>query len=163
MEAATAELRETSVLLPGIAQLLEKLHEEPGVTQTLLTGNLEPNARVKLRLFGLDRWLDLEIGAYGSDHVDRDALVPIALEKARRVRGLDFSRDHVWVIGDTERDLVCARAANVRCLLVGTGRAGLDAVASLPADAIMPDLSEAEDVFSILGLAEELPMEATGE
>jgi hypothetical protein len=43
----------------------------------------------------------------------------------------------VWVIGDTARDLSCARAAGVRCLIVGTGRDGFDAVRDLKADAVL--------------------------
>jgi hypothetical protein len=39
----------------------------------------------------------------------------------------------VWVIGDTARD----RAAGVRCLIVGTGRDGFDAVRDLEADAVL--------------------------
>jgi phosphoglycolate phosphatase len=37
------------------------------VIQSLLTGNIQPNAVVKTSAFGLDRWLDYEVGAYGSD------------------------------------------------------------------------------------------------
>ena len=33
--------------------------------QSLLTGNIVSNARVKLGTFGLDRFVDFEIGAYG--------------------------------------------------------------------------------------------------
>ncbi len=54
----------------------------------VLTGNIAPNAVVKLAAFGLEKWLDLESGAYGSDHEDRRALVPIALERLASLRGL---------------------------------------------------------------------------
>ena len=42
---------------------------------------------MKLGALGLDAWLDLEIGAYGSDSADRRDLVPIAMERAERQRG----------------------------------------------------------------------------
>ncbi len=58
------------------------------MTQSLLTGNIEVNAAVKLAAFGLDRLVDLEIGGYGSDrHEARADLVAVAREKAARLRG----------------------------------------------------------------------------
>ena len=51
-----------------------------GVVNSLLTGNIQANAAVKVGAFGLDRWLDFEAGAYGSDpHHDRSDLVSVAL------------------------------------------------------------------------------------
>jgi phosphoglycolate phosphatase-like HAD superfamily hydrolase len=137
-----------------VAELLERLADAPGVVQSLLTGNLAANAAVKVGAFGLQRWLDLEIGAYGSDHADRTELVPIALERARRLRGEHYEPDEVWVIGDTANDLACARAGGVRCLLVGTGTHGHEAVAGLDADAVLEDLSDLDAVLSALGLGE---------
>jgi phosphoglycolate phosphatase-like HAD superfamily hydrolase len=54
------------------------------------------------------------------------------------------------VIGDTGRDLSCARAAGVRCLIVGTGRDGFDRVRHLEADAVVEDLAGTEAVLGIL-------------
>ncbi len=134
----------------GVRDLLEALSVTEGVSQSLLTGNTRPNALVKVRTFGLDAYFDLDTGAYGSDHPDRDRLVPIALERARELRGLDFQLDEVWVIGDTPRDLRCARAAGVRCLIVGTNRHLFDAVRDLAADAFVSDLSNTAQVRRIL-------------
>lgn len=141
--AAEHELREAGHVLPGVVELLGRLGETPGVRQTLLTGNLVANAAVKLAAFGLTDFFDAEIGAYGSDHADRLALVPIALERAATFRGTAYAADDVWVIGDTANDLACARAGGVRCLLVGDGT-GLDA------DAAMPDLADVDGAYRIL-------------
>ncbi len=59
------------------------------VLQSLLTGNIERNAEIKLGAFGLERHVDLEIGGYGSDHGTRSELVGIARRKARERRGVD--------------------------------------------------------------------------
>src|SRR5215212_12068117 len=68
---------------PGVREVLTALHETDGVVQSLLTGNVEPNAAVKVGAFGLDRWLDLEAGAYGSDpHGRRSDLVAVARKRA---------------------------------------------------------------------------------
>jgi phosphoglycolate phosphatase len=136
--------------LPGVPEVLARMAETPGVRQSVLTGNIAPNAVVKLAAFGLDRWLDLEVGAYGSDHADRNRLVPIALERVRRLRGDVIGADQVWVVGDTANDLACARAGGARCLLVGTGRVDMAELAALGPDAMLPDLAGIDAVAALL-------------
>jgi phosphoglycolate phosphatase len=148
--AADGELASGGTACPGVAEVLERLDADPGVLSTLVTGNVRPNALVKVTAFGLDRWLDLTVGAYGSDQHDRNLLVPIALSRVRAQRGQDLSADDVWVIGDTPRDLDCARAAGVRCLLVGTGRYPTIELDDMGADAVLEDLSDTASVVELL-------------
>ena len=68
-------------VLDGAAAALERL-ASAGVVQSVLTGNLEPIARIKLDMMGLTRFLDLDAGAYGSDHHRRVELAPIAAARA---------------------------------------------------------------------------------
>jgi phosphoglycolate phosphatase len=150
LEAAVDIMRTTGRELPGARRVLERLAAEPGVGQTVLSGNLAANARLKLAAFGLDGLVDWEIGAYGSDDEDRTKLVPIALRRAAEVRGLRFGPRAAWVVGDTPRDLECARAGGTRCLLVGTGRYEVDRLSGLGADAVLADLSDADAVAEIL-------------
>ena len=146
----TARIRAEGRVHPGVRELLAALEDTPGVRQALLTGNIAPNARVKVSAFGLERYFDFEVGAYGTDHAERDGLVPIALQRARERRGEDYGPDEVWVIGDTAHDLRCARAGGVRALIVGTGHDGFDAVRSLDADALVADLGDTDSTLKIL-------------
>jgi phosphoglycolate phosphatase len=148
--AARGEVAAGASVCPGVETLLPVLALDPRVLSTLVTGNIAPNALIKVGTFGLDRWLDLSIGAYGSDAADRNLLVPIALGRARAERGVRLEPRDAWVIGDTPRDLECARTAGVRCLLVATGRYDLAALHPLGADALLPDLSDTEAVVSLL-------------
>ncbi len=150
LAAAADALAQGGGSLPGIPELLARLAATEGVHQTLLTGNLAANAAVKVAAFGLERWLDLDIGAYGSDHADRRELVPIALERVRRLRGVEIGPDETWVIGDTERDLACAQAAGAHCLLVATGGSTVADLAPLGADALRADLSDVDAVLQLL-------------
>lgn len=134
----------------GATEVLAALAADPQVAQSVLTGNIAPNAVVKLAAFGLDRWLDVEAGAFGSDHADRLELVPIALRRQRELRGRSFEPDTVWVVGDTPNDLACARAGGVRCLLVATGRFALDELAALEPEAVLPDLADTAAVVGLL-------------
>jgi phosphoglycolate phosphatase len=141
---AAVALREGGRVLPGVVDVLSRLAGVDGLVQSVLTGNTAANAAVKLAAFGLDRWIDASVGAFGSDHPERNELVPVALARAR------FSPDDAWVVGDTPHDLACARAGGVRCLLVGTGRMGFDELAALDADCVLPDLSDVDAVVELL-------------
>ena len=135
---------------PGVRTLLAELDAVTGVRQTLVTGNIYPNALCKVRAFGLDGFFDVDVGAYGNDHRERDRLVPICLDRVRQRRGEIYAPNGVWVIGDTANDLSCARAAGVRCLLVGTGGRGFAAVEALGADVAVHDLRATSSLIEIL-------------
>jgi len=150
LAAHAHEISAHGYVLPGVGELLARLDAEHDVVQTVLTGNIAPNASVKVGAFGLDRWLNLELGAYGSDHADRNELVPIALAKIRAGRGLDFTAEQVWVVGDAPNDLACARAAGVRCLLVATGRPSYEELGALGPDALRPDLHDIDEIVELL-------------
>ena len=109
MAARADQLRERGRAYPGAGEVLERLGREQGVLQSLLTGNIEPNAAVKLGAFGLDRHLDFEVGAYGSDHHVRGELVAIARRKAERKHGLTIRPGQVVLVGDTPLDIAAAR------------------------------------------------------
>ena len=143
-------IAEHGTVKPGVFELLRRLDADPRFLQSVVTGNIAANARVKLGALGLDAWLDLEIGAYGSDSAERRDLVPIAMERAERQRGRRFASGQVWIIGDTANDLACARAAGARCLLVATGRATVEELSALDADAVLPDLGDTGLVHGLL-------------
>ena len=109
---------------------------------SLLTGNLEPNAAVKVGAFGLERWLDLEAGAYGSDpHERRSDLVAVARERAAARYGEPTG---AVLVGDTPLDVLAAREAGARAVAVATGFAELDALRASEPDALLQDLSDTE-------------------
>lgn len=151
LERARGLIRSAGRAMPGAEAVLRRLYETPGVVQTVLSGNLRANARLKLSAFGLDRWLDLELGAYGSDAEDRNELVPVALDNVERRSGTRLSGDEVWVVGDTARDLEAARAGGVRCLLVATGRPTFAELKAAGPDALFRDLTDADAVGTLLG------------
>ena len=146
--AGRDRIRARGRILPGVPALLDGL-QGPGTVQTVLTGNTAANAAVKLDAFDLPRWLDLEVGAYGSDDPDRNALVDVALARVERRYG-PVDRRRVWVVGDTPLDAACARAGGVRCLLVSTGFAPRAALDAAGADHVVDDLTDTEAIISLL-------------
>lgn len=149
-DAADAGVLGDGSACPGVTEVLDGLAAADGVVQTLLTGNLYANAVVKVSAYGLDKWLDLDLGAYGSDSDDRNRLVPVALERLEQARGVRLAPSEAWVVGDTPRDLACARAAGARCLLVATGRYRYSELAGLGADQTVEDMTDASAVVDLL-------------
>jgi phosphoglycolate phosphatase len=118
---------------PGVPELLPALAARPDAFRlSLVTGNLEAVARLKLARAGLDRWFEPGQGGFGSDHASRAELPPIA---RRRAGG--WPRERTVVIGDTPRDIACARADGVRVVAVATGPFAVEALAD--ADAVVDD------------------------
>jgi phosphoglycolate phosphatase-like HAD superfamily hydrolase len=146
--AGRDRIRARGEILPGVSALLDAL-ARPGTVQTVLTGNTAANAAVKLDAFGLQRWLDLEVGAFGSDNPDRNALVDVALGRIERRYG-PVERRSVWVIGDTPLDAACARAGHVRCLLVASGFAPRVDLDTAGADHVVDDLADTDGILSLL-------------
>jgi phosphoglycolate phosphatase-like HAD superfamily hydrolase len=122
-------------VVPGIPALLAWLAEREPVKLGLLTGNYEPVARLKLARAGIGKWFNSSHGAFGSDSEDRAALPAIARRRAGHI-----PREQTVVIGDTPRDIACARADGVRCLAVTTGQYGPDQLTG--ADAVAQNVGE---------------------
>jgi len=103
-----------------------------------------------LDAYGLAGWLDLEIGAYGSDDEDRNTLVPVAVRRFEQKFQREIGSDDVWVVGDTPRDLACALAGGARCLLVATGDYPIAELQAMDADCVLPDLADVSAVLDAL-------------
>jgi phosphoglycolate phosphatase-like HAD superfamily hydrolase len=127
----------SATVAPGMGELLERLAADESVKLSLLTGNYEPVARLKLERAGLGHRFPAGQGAFGSDHTDRAALPAIARRRAVADRGI-HPRAETIVIGDTPNDIACARADGLACLAVATGpfaAADLQAADGVAADA----------------------------
>ena len=107
-------------VVPGIPALLEWLDGHDDVRLSLVTGNFEPVARLKLARAGIGGHFPRGQGGFGSDSEDRAVLPAIARRRAGAA-GVPHPRATTIVIGDTPRDIACARADRVRCLAVTTG------------------------------------------
>lgn len=106
-------------VIAGAVVLVEALAGHGGIAMGLLTGNTARGAAIKVRRHALDPYFPF--GAYGCDHADRNFLGPVALERATRHHGRAFDVAATWVIGDTPRDIACARAMGARVIAVATG------------------------------------------
>ena len=124
-------------VLPGVTDCLERCRAE-GVATGLLTGNTHGGALIKMAHFGLDHFFPF--GAYGDDFADRNLLGPVALSRAAVFYKRSFSASRTLVIGDTPKDIKCARAMGALCLAVATGQFSVDALRSHGADFVRESL-----------------------
>ncbi len=76
-----------------------------------LTGNIKPNAITKLSVFGLDGYIDFEVGGYGSDDHAHDKLVGFARDRAAAKYGVRLDRANTVFVGDTLRDVRAGRSS----------------------------------------------------
>lgn len=127
-------------LFPGVRELLERLNKLDDVVVGLLTGNVLRGAELKLRRWDLERYF--RFGAYGDDHEDRPVLAQIALEKGRTLTGRPLTGRDTTVIGDTPKDVACARAIGARAVVVATGSVGREELRASGPDALLDSFED---------------------
>ncbi|WSQ06390.1 haloacid dehalogenase-like hydrolase [Streptomyces sp. NBC_01231] len=132
-----ADLRERGHALPGAAAALDAL-DTAGVRQTVVSGNVRPVAETKLAVFGLDKHVLWEAGAYGEDRDVRADLVRLALRRAGSTAAAAV------LIGDTPADIEGAHANGVQVIAVASGRSDESALRDAGADTVLPDLRDTE-------------------
>ncbi len=133
----------SATVAPGMSELLEQLAAREDARLSLVTGNYEPIARMKLAAAGIGSRFERGQGGFGSDHESRAELPAIA---RRRAGGAEpWPRERSLLIGDTPRDIACARADGVRVLAIATGPYRADELRD--ADAVARD---AHDLGALL-------------
>jgi phosphoglycolate phosphatase-like HAD superfamily hydrolase len=130
----------SACVAPGMPQLLERLAARDDTLLALVTGNYEPIARLKLRRAGIGHFFATGQGGFGSDHEDRSMLPAIARRRAGEPDGEPWPKARTAVIGDTPRDIACARADGVRVAAIATGP--FDPAQLQAADAVARDADE---------------------
>jgi len=128
-------------VIGGVMSLLDELASRSHATLGLLTGNTAGGAASKVRHFGLASYFPF--GAYGCDHPDRNRLGPIAMRRAAAYAGRTFCATETWIIGDTPKDIACARAIGARCLAVATGHFTAAELEAHGADQVVASLDQA--------------------
>jgi len=133
----------------GAPALVAALRADPAVLLGLVTGNMAGLVPIKLRAAGFDP-AHFPIGAYGHEAVDRSALPPLALSRARDFWRQEFPPERIVIVGDTANDVICARSVGGRALAVLTGPASREALALERPHAILEDLADRRAVEAIL-------------
>jgi len=137
-------------VLPGILNLLESIEAHPSLYNGILTSNFKLGAHTKLESVGL---LDyFKIGGYGDSPGEKWDAALIGLGEAEQHYGLIFKPEQVFIIGDSQYDIACARRLGMKSIAVATGWTDYDTLAAANPDYLFHDLS---DYKRILDLFEE--------
>jgi phosphoglycolate phosphatase len=147
MQEGRDELAREQPAYPGAKETIRSLHEA-GFVQTVLTGNLRSAAEMKLVTTGLDEYLDLSIGGFGSDARDRFDLPDVIRRRYANVLGHALDPNKTVIIGDAANDIACARHAGFRVIAV-THRVPRDELAKHDPDAILDRLSAPDVVATV--------------
>jgi phosphoglycolate phosphatase len=107
-------------VMAGIRDLLVALEAHSEAVLALLTGNIEPGARLKLGGAGLNDYFPF--GAFGSDSADRTQLPPIAIDRASLHCGREFRGSDVVIIGDSIYDVRCGVPYQATTIAVASGK-----------------------------------------
>ena len=143
-----AEMKQSGMLLPGAVGSLRAVHEAHGLIPTVVTGNLKPNALIKLHTFELDGFLDTEIGGYASDDHHRPALVGIAQKRAQAKHGAEFTAVNTVIIGDSLEDVRTGLLGGASVIGVASGKTTSEELRDAGAHAVLPDLQKPEAVLA---------------
>jgi phosphoglycolate phosphatase len=135
-------------VMPGVVALLGVLKARPDVILALLTGNYAEAARIKLQYF--DLWRNFAFGAFAGDAADRDALVPVAVNRARTCGFVLVRPRDVLVVGDTPLDVACAHSADAVAVAVATGGYDVAALGAAGADVVFEDLADTRRFLELL-------------
>jgi len=126
-------------VMPGIAEILPRL-AEAGIVQGVVTGNVEPAARIKLARGDLDKYFTF--GGYGSDDRDRVKVTERAIERGGEALGAPLDRAATISVGDTPRDITAGHGAGIRVVGVATGAYSIAEQEEAGADWAIADVTQ---------------------
>jgi phosphoglycolate phosphatase len=110
--------------LGGVHRVVEALHQRDDVVLALLTGNIEPGARLKLAGPKLNDYFPF--GAFGSDSAVREELPPFAVQRAESHMGTRFAGRDIVIIGDSIYDVRCGVPHDATTIAVASGKTSAD-------------------------------------
>jgi phosphoglycolate phosphatase len=150
LQARHDDLASQGQVLPGAAEALAAVAKLDDVVQTVLTGNGKPNAMLKLRAFGLDGFIDFDIGGYGSEAYPKGTLLRVARQRASEKYGVTFGERATVYVADSARDVDAARIGGASSLAVASGRASAAELRDAGADAVLPDLTDTAGLVTVI-------------
>ncbi len=151
---AEVQKSEASFALSGIMELLETLNRQEGFYNVLGTGNIERGARIKLEKDGLNRYFST--GGFGNTPTERWQVIQKAVENSCSLFNRDFANDRIFIIGDTPRDMECAKRLGTKAIGTATGPYTVSELMDSGADYAFGDLTDTEAflrIFSKKGTA----------
>jgi phosphoglycolate phosphatase len=135
-------------LMPGALDAVTEVWRLPGLVQTVVTGSIRPNAIEVLRAFGLARYLDTEIGGFGSEVYSKGGMLLNARGRAAEKYRADFTEHTTVYIADSTRDVEAAGMGGARSIGVASGRSSAGELRDAGAEVVLDDLADTAAVVA---------------
>lgn len=142
------EIKEHHVLRHNHIDEVIEFFDRPGFISGLLTGNFPDAAIIKLKAANIH--YEFTLGAFGEHHKDRNMLPHLAITSIKEMLKIEPDPQRFVIIGDTPRDVICAKAADMKCVSVTTGKFSAEELKEHDPDLIINDLSNPEQWFKEL-------------
>jgi phosphoglycolate phosphatase-like HAD superfamily hydrolase len=137
-------------LLPGARESMEAVAALSGVVCSVLTGTSKPNAVVKLRAFGLDRFVDITVGGFGSEVYPKGTLLRVARQRAEEKYDFRLADSDTFYIADSPRDVEAARIGGATSVAIASGRATMGELREAGAAHVLSDLTDPGRLTTII-------------
>ncbi|MFT7638272.1 MAG: phosphoglycolate phosphatase [Candidatus Omnitrophota bacterium] len=137
-------------LMPGVVQLLDKLSAMPELLLGVATGNVQDTSWMKLKHAKLDHYFSF--GGFGCDSSVRAEIIAAAMQRAGDKGAKAVSPNQYYIIGDTPKDIACAKANDAKCIAVATGSYALDELNTHQPEHVLIDLTDHTNFLDIIGV-----------
>ncbi|MGC9070505.1 MAG: HAD family hydrolase [Elusimicrobiales bacterium] len=109
------------IKIKGVDSFLTVLSKKENIFIGLATGNLREGAYIKLGPSNLSCYF--LFGGFGGQDVKREKMLLKAVKSASKITNCDIKPHQVYVIGDTEKDIIAAKNCGFHsaCVLDGFG------------------------------------------
>ncbi|XAL99718.1 HAD family hydrolase [Phycisphaeraceae bacterium D3-23] len=149
LAAELAQIDRSSTLLPGVIDLLDRLEREVSAVLGVVTGNYAAAAPIKLEHAGIATQR-FTVTGFGDQAPTRPLLVRHAMDQYAMLHGQPARPERTIVIGDTPRDIDCAKANGCVAVAVATGRFPAEELRTHGADIVLDNLSDPNAILSLL-------------
>ncbi|GAB1475601.1 HAD hydrolase-like protein [Bacillota bacterium] len=137
-------------VLPGVRFILDAIEKSSSSKNALLTSNLRIGAMTKLDSLSLDHYFT--IGGFGDEPGEKwDAALTCIRQVEEQCKTV-FSKDRIFLIGDSTYDIHCAKKVGMTSIAVGTGWADEEALRGCSPDFYFSDLADTGRVLQAIGI-----------
>jgi phosphoglycolate phosphatase len=136
-----------AILIDGVEDVLKALSKHENIVIGLVTGNLESIAYTKLKRFNIREYFLL--GGFGHVSDVRSELILNAIDQTEKKFGA-ISKNNVFIIGDTHRDILAAQEAGVKVIAVATGSIPLENLKSYNPTYAFENLKDTKKVLEVI-------------
>jgi phosphoglycolate phosphatase len=127
--------------MPGAQMALAAVAGLESTVQSVVTGTIMANAVAKLSAFGLDGYLDLSIGGFGSEHYPKASLIQFTRMRASEAHGVPFPESGTVYITDSVRDVEAAVIGHATPIAVVSGSSSESQLRAAGAKYVLDDLT----------------------